>query len=105
MALSAIWFILIFYKSLIVVELLRYDVNVSKQAIDALLPKNPSVFHQYLTSSLIVLSSNNMDKNVINDGQYSNEHVKSMFNDNWKRLGHYHWTDLFSFYNINLNNR
>jgi hypothetical protein len=99
MCLSMLWFILIFYKSLIVVELLRYDVNVSKQTIDALLPKSPSVFHQYLTSSLSTPQKPN------DDDFRSNEQLKSLFYDNWKHLGHYHWIDLFSFYNINLNNR
>ena len=39
MLLCLFWFILIFYKSLLVVELLRYDVNISKETVDALLPK------------------------------------------------------------------
>ena len=39
MLLCLFWFFLIFYKSLLVVELLRYDVNISKETIDALLPK------------------------------------------------------------------
>lgn len=37
--LSVLWIILIFYKSLLVVELMRYDVNVKKETVEALLPK------------------------------------------------------------------
>lgn len=37
--LSIMWIILIFYKSLLVVELMRYDVNVKKETVEALLPK------------------------------------------------------------------
>lgn len=39
MVLSVVWIILIFYKSLLVVELMRHDVNVSKETVEALLPK------------------------------------------------------------------
>jgi len=39
MLLCLFWFFLIFYKSLVVVELLNYDVNISKETVDALLPK------------------------------------------------------------------
>ena len=39
MVLSILWIILISYKSLLVVELMRHDVNVSQEAVNALLPK------------------------------------------------------------------
>jgi hypothetical protein len=106
MCLSMIWFVLIFYKSLIVVELLRYDVNISKQTIDALLPKNPSVFHQYLTSApTLVPFKNNLEAVNMGGLRHSNEQLKSLFYENWRHLDYYHWIDLFSFYNISLNNR
>lgn len=38
-ALSAIWIILIFYKSLLIVELMQHDVNVRKEHMEALLPR------------------------------------------------------------------
>ena len=39
MMLSLIWIILIFYKSLLVVELMRHDVDIKKETVEALLPK------------------------------------------------------------------
>ena len=39
MFLSIFWIVLLFYKSLLVVELLRYDVNISRETVDALIPK------------------------------------------------------------------
>jgi len=58
MVLSLVWIILIFYKSLLVVELMRHDVNVSKETMDALLPKGAGLprliqanFQQYIFSS------------------------------------------------------
>lgn len=39
MVLSALWIILIFYKSMLIVELMRHDVNVNKETVEALLPK------------------------------------------------------------------
>jgi len=37
--LTILWIILICYKSLLIVELMRYDVNVKKETVEALLPK------------------------------------------------------------------
>jgi hypothetical protein len=37
--LSLIWIVLIFYKSLLIVELMRHDVNVRKEHVEALLPR------------------------------------------------------------------
>ena len=37
--LTILWIILICYKSLLIVELMRYDVNVNKETVEALLPK------------------------------------------------------------------
>ncbi len=39
-ALSILWIILIFYKSLLVVELLRHDVNISVETAKTLVPKS-----------------------------------------------------------------
>jgi hypothetical protein len=56
--LSVLWIMLIFYKSMVVVELMRHDVNVSKEAVDALLPKRglhnflKQNFPQYLFTSM-----------------------------------------------------
>lgn len=43
MVLSALWIILIFYKSMLIVELMRNDVNVNKETVEALLPKGMSL--------------------------------------------------------------
>ena len=40
--LTLLWIILICYKSLLIVELMRYDVNVKKETVEALLPKGKS---------------------------------------------------------------
>ena len=39
MVLSALWIFLIFYKSMLIVELMRHDVNVNKETVEAFLPK------------------------------------------------------------------
>jgi hypothetical protein len=58
MILSVLWILLIFYKSLLVVELMRHDVNISKETVDALLPKGSGLpkliqdnFQQYIFTS------------------------------------------------------
>ncbi len=57
-ALSVIWIILIFYKSLLIVELMRHDVNVKKETVEQLLPKGVGLpklikdnFQQFLFTS------------------------------------------------------
>lgn len=55
MVLSALWIILIFYKSMLIVELMRHDVNVNKETVEALLPKGMGlpqlIKHNYLFTS------------------------------------------------------
>lgn len=55
MIMSLIWIVLIFYKSVLVVELMRHNVNISKETAEALLPKRQGLqrllensFQQYL---------------------------------------------------------
>lgn len=40
---TVLWIILIFYKSLLVVELMKHDVNISRETAEALLPKNRGI--------------------------------------------------------------
>ena len=53
MIMTVLWIILICYKSLLVVELMRHDVNISRETAEALLPKKNFIdnFHQYLFKS------------------------------------------------------
>jgi hypothetical protein len=58
MVLSIVWIVLICYKSMLVVELMRHDVNVRKETVEALLPKGVGLprlikdnFQQYLFST------------------------------------------------------
>lgn len=64
MILSALWIILIFYKSLLIVELMRHDVNVKKETVEALLPKGVGLpklikdnFQQFLFTSTLTASA------------------------------------------------
>lgn len=118
MFLSILWIILIFYKSLLVVELLRHDVNLSKDTIDALLPKSGANSLQNLFSidSQIDFTSDTLNNTrmmtIFNNRLTNIDSIKHFGIDkhlidtqNWKKLPYFHWLSLFESYNITLHNR
>ncbi|CAF0771596.1 unnamed protein product [Brachionus calyciflorus] len=84
MLLTALWIILIFYKSLLVVELMRYDVNVKKETVEALLPKGVGFSKLFKDNfqQLIFTSNQNPVHNIKTANNF--EETTSTF-DNLKR--------------------
>lgn len=130
MIMTVLWIILIFYKSLLVVELMRHDVNISRETAEALLPKNRylDTFHQYYDNFHQVSSQTSASKlekaktptttvNYLQRNFYdfltirkSLDTSQSMLNPastehNWQSLNYYHWLTLFHNYNVSLYNR
>lgn len=78
--LAALWIILIFYKSLLVVELMRYDVNVKKETVEALLPKGvgfPKLFKDNFQQLLFTTTNNPEHKT--NDKSLSLDNLRESF--------------------------
>lgn len=130
MIMTVFWIILIFYKSLLVVELMRHDVNISRETAEALLPKNRYLdnFHQYYDNFHQVSSQTSSSKlekaktptttiNYLQRNFYdfltikkSLDTTQTMLNPastehNWQSLNYYHWLTLFHNYNVSLYNR
>lgn len=109
---------------------MRHDVNVSKETVDALLPKNfllqknldPSVkpelpydnTKQYFqqeaipqTSTVNYLKLNFFDYLTIEKAENSIEfkRMHKQTSHNWETLSYYHWLTLFDNYNVSLYNR
>jgi hypothetical protein len=86
MFLSALWIILIFYKSLLVVELMRHDVNVKKETVEALLPKGigfPMLIKENYNP--FATNNNNDNNNNNNNGESYVNNVPTTTIDYFKR--------------------
>lgn len=66
MLLTLLWIVLICYKSLLVVELMRHDVNVSRETVEALIPKGinlPKIVKENIQQFVFTSTAHNNNNN------------------------------------------
>lgn len=88
MILSALWILLIFYKSLLIVELMRHDVNVKKETVEALLPKGiglPKLIKQNYLYTTAGYDSVKFEPSVLVDNTHQSSEQYSTTIDYFKR--------------------
>lgn len=83
--LAVLWILLIFYKSLLVVELMRYDVNVKKETVEALLPKGVGFSKLFKDNfqQLLFTTTNKpqLNQNKLIDSGLTFDNLKQSFNN------------------------
>ncbi|CAF3469784.1 unnamed protein product [Rotaria sp. Silwood1] len=93
-----IWFILIFYKSCLIVDLLHKNVQINRDQIKDFVPEKMLNEHYGSSFNNQHDLNNNIEDQIINN--------VSLPNYEWQTLLSYdHWSTLFSFYNISYDNR
>ena len=119
--LSTVWIILIFYKSIIVVELMRHDVNMSKETMEALFPKGVGFSNPFRENPPRIIPTETQHRieslSPFTSTKSTMDYLRNNFNYFFKKKEPkatslaektneaYHWLTLFESYNISLYNR